>query len=152
MTSPLPAAPCRAYRRDGKLVLEIDEHCFCQDAFLQSASRIVDRDAFLAFTCEHLFTVMHDDDDSCHPTWWLRFAQAVGDEAADAGAGVRLHDGEDRLPICQPPDLFPDEVTRALLGQHSKETVLFATERALLEISPPRPGPAPGLRRSHPPG
>jgi hypothetical protein len=152
MSSHSPAAPFRAYRRDGKLVLEIDEHCFCHDAFLQSVSRIVDRDAFLAFTCEHFFSVLHDDDDTCHPTWWLRFAQALGDEAADAGAGVRLDDGQERLPITQPPDLFPDEVTRTLLGQHSKETVLFATERALLEISPPRSAPAPSLRLKSQPG
>jgi hypothetical protein len=64
---------------------------------------------------------MHDDDAGCRPTWWLRFCQALGQDAADVGAGVRLNDpGEDRFPIDQPPDLFPDEVTRDLLGQNVK--------------------------------
>lgn len=117
-----PAGPLRAYRRAGKLVLEIDEQRFCDDAFLQSPARIVDRDAFLAHACEHLFELLHDDDDGCHPTWWLRLAQAAGEEAANSGAGVRLNDGSPLLPITQPPDLFPDEITRGLLGRHSKET------------------------------
>jgi len=34
--------------------------------------------------------------------------------------------GEDRLPIDQPPELFPDEVTRELLGRHVKELSLSA--------------------------
>ena len=121
MSSNPAAGPLQAFRRAGKLVLEIDEHRFCADAFLQSQSRIVDRDAFLAFACENLFELLHDDDDACQPTWWLRFSQAIGENAANAGAGVRLDDGGESLPIDQPPDLFPDEVTRALLGQHSKE-------------------------------
>jgi hypothetical protein len=122
MSSKPSAGPFRACRRDGRLVLEIDEHRFCADAMLQSPSRILDRDAFLAFACENLFGLLHDDDEACHPTWWLRFTQAVGEEAANSGAGVRLNDGREALPIDQPPDLFPDEVTRELLGQHSKET------------------------------
>lgn len=115
-------APLQAYRRAGKLVIEIDEHRFCTDAFLQSESRILDRDALLAFACEKIFVIPHDDDDSCEATWWCRLCQAIGQNAADAGAGVRLNDGgEDRLPITQPPELFSDDVTRALLGQHIKE-------------------------------
>jgi hypothetical protein len=117
----LPSGPLRAFRRDGKVVFEIDEHRFCADAFHQSESRILDRDAFLAYVCEHAFELMHDDDAGCRPTWWLRFCQALGQDAADVGAGVRLNDpGEDRFPIDQPPDLFPDEVTRDLLGQNVK--------------------------------
>jgi hypothetical protein len=114
----------RAFRRDGKLVIEIDEHRFCADAFSHSESHILDRDAFLAFVCENLFTVLHDATaDEC--TWWASFCQAVGQGAADAGAGVRLNDGgEDRLPVDQPPDLFPDHVTRELLGAHVKPVAL----------------------------
>jgi len=112
----------RAFRRAGKLVIEIDEPRFCADAFLQSDARVLDRDAFLAYACEQLFDLLHDDGDVEHSTWWLRLSQAIGQGAADAGAGVRRHDGgEDRLPMAQPPELFPDEVTRALLGQHVKE-------------------------------
>jgi hypothetical protein len=113
--------PLRAFRRDGKLVIEIDELRFCADAFVQSDSRILDRDAFLAFACENAFALPHDNDDSGEATWWSRFCQAIGQGAADAGAGVRLADGgEDRLPIDQPPELFADDVTRTLLGQHVK--------------------------------
>lgn len=116
----------RAFRRDGKLVIEIDEHLFCADAFAQSESRILDRDAFLAFACDNLFTVLHDAS-SDENTWWASLCQAVGQGAADAGAGVRLDDGgEDRLPVDQPPDLFPDEVTRELLGTHVKPVALSA--------------------------
>lgn len=118
--SSIPAS-FRAYRRAGKLVLEIDEHRFCGDAFLQSPYRILDRDAFIAYACEHFFELLHDDDDAeCNPTWWLRFAQALGEDAANSGAGVRINDGSDVIPIEQPPDLFPDEITRELLGPHSK--------------------------------
>lgn len=137
MNATSAATPLRAYRRAGRLVIEIDERHFCTDAFLQSQARIVDRDAFLAFACEHLFSVVHDDDDSCEPTWCLRWAQAIGEEAANAGAGVRREVGEEALPVSQEPDLFPDEVTRALLGQHSKETRLFPAPRFLREITPP---------------
>lgn len=120
------SSPLRAYRRAGKLVLEIDEHRFCADAFVQSESRILDRDAFLAFACENLFAVLHDATTD-EQTWWLRYCQAIGQGAADAGAGVRLNDGgEDRLPIDQPPDLFPDEITRELLGEHVKRVALSA--------------------------
>jgi hypothetical protein len=120
----LPPGPLRAFRRDGKLVIEIDEHRFCADAFLQSESRLLDRDAFLAFACEILFTVLHDAT-ADEQTWWARFCQAIGEGAADAGAGVRLGEGgEDRLPIDQPPELFPDEVTRELLGAHVKQVAL----------------------------
>jgi len=114
-------APFHAYRRAGRLVLEIDEARFCTDAFLASSSRIVDRDAFLGFVCEQMFELFHDDDDhDGPPTWWLRFSQALGEEAANCGAGVRLHDGADLLPIDQPPELFPDATTRELLGRHVK--------------------------------
>lgn len=56
----------------------------------------------------------------------LRYAQALGEDAANSGAGVRRNDGTDNLPIDQPPELFSDEVTRRLLGQHSKETPVLA--------------------------
>ena len=126
MNPRLASGPFRAYRRDGTLILEIDEHRFCADAFLESPSRIVDRDAFLAFACDTVFELLHDDDDAAAPpTWWLRFAQAIGVEAADAGAGVRRNDGTDALPIDQPPDLFPDALTRQLLGTHVKSVVPF---------------------------
>jgi len=115
-----PPGHLRAFRREGKVIIEIDEHHFCADAFLQFESRILDRDAFLAFACENLFSMLHDAGTD-EQTWWLRFCQAIGQGAADAGAGVRLKDGgEDRLPIDQPPELFPDEVTRELLGAHVK--------------------------------
>lgn len=122
----LPSGSLRAFRRDGKLVVEIDEHRFCADAFLQSESHILDRDAFLAFTCENLFGILHDASAE-ERTWWASFCQAIGQNAADAGAGVQLGDGgEDRLPVDQPPDLFPDEVTRELLGAHVKAVPLSA--------------------------
>ena len=40
-------------------------------------------------------------------TWWADFCQAIGQGAADAGAGVPLNNGgEARLPVDQPPELF----------------------------------------------
>ncbi len=126
MNPRLLPGPLRALRRDGKLVIEIDEHRFCADAFLHSDARILDRDAFLAFACENVFAVVHDATGE-EQTWWQRYCQAIGQCAADAGAGVRLNDGgEDRLPVDQPPELFPDEVTRALLGPHVKPAALSA--------------------------
>ena len=123
----LPPGPLRAFRRDGKLVIEIDESRFCADAFHQSENRILDREAFLGFACENLFTIPHDDDGTDQSAWWFRFCQAIGQGAADAGAGVRLNDGgEDLVPIDQPPDLFPDEITRDLLGKHVKQVALSA--------------------------
>ena len=114
--------PLRAFRRDGKLIIEIDEYRFCADAFPRPEIRVVDHDALLGFACDHVFDLLHDDDDDSPSTWWNRFCQALAQGAADAGAGVRLNDGgEDRLPIHQPPELFPDEVTRTLLGRHVKE-------------------------------
>ena len=111
----------RAYRRAGKLVLEIDEHRFCADAICESPSRIVDRDAFLAFACDVVVDLIYDDDDAgAAATWWLRFAQAIGEDAAHSGAGVQWNDGTDRLAIDQPPDLFSDQLTRELLGRHVK--------------------------------
>lgn len=122
----MPTGPFRAFRRDGKVVIEIDEHRFCADAFLQSESCILDRDAFLGFACENLFSILHDAN-SDEQTWWIRFCQALGQGAADSGAGVRLHDGgEDRLPIDQPPELFPDALTRELLGAHVKQAASSA--------------------------
>lgn len=120
-------SPLRAYRRGGKLVLEVDENRFCADAFFQSQSRILNRDTFLAFACDIVLELIHDDDDAeCRPTWWLRFSEAIGEEAANCGAGVRRNDGTDDLPIDQPPNLFPDKVTRELHGQHIKESSLTA--------------------------
>lgn len=118
--------PLRAFRRDGKVVIEIDEHRFCADAFLHSESRILDREAFLAFACDNLFSVLHYAT-ADEQTWWVRYCEAIGEGAADVGAGVRLNDGgEDRLPIDQRPELFPDEVTRELLGAHVKQVALSA--------------------------
>lgn len=122
----LSPGPLRAFRRAGKLVIEIDEHRFCTDAFIQSESRILDRDAFLAFACENLFTILRDATTE-EQTWWQHYCRAIGQGAADAGAGVRLIDGgEDRLPVDQPPERFPDEVTRELLGAHVKPAALSA--------------------------
>lgn len=56
----MPPGPLRA-RRDGKLVIDVDEHRFCADAFISSQPpRILDRDAFLGFACENLFEVLHE--------------------------------------------------------------------------------------------
>ena len=126
MNPPTSFGSLRAFRRDGKLVVEIDEHHFCAEAFLQSDSRLLDRDAFLAYGCDHLFSILHETGGE-ERTWWTGLCQAVGQGAADAGAGVRLADGgEDRLPVDQPPELFPDEVTRALLGTHVKPVAASA--------------------------
>lgn len=113
----------RAYRRGGRLILEIDEHRFTADAISAGGCRILDRSAFLAFACENFFGLLHDDDaEAGQPTWWNRLAQALCAEAAERGAGVIPDDGSAVLPIDQPPDLFSDDEIRRLLGAHVKET------------------------------
>lgn len=115
--------PFRAYRHRGKLVLEFDERRFCADAVRDGTRRLVDRDAFLAFVCDHASDLLHDDDnEDGPPTWLYSLARALGAEASARGAGVIPDDGSAALPIDQPPDLFSDSETRRLLGTHVKET------------------------------
>lgn len=113
----------RVYRRGGKLIIEIAEVRFVADATDDVRHRIVDRDAFVAWICENLLDA-RDSSESGHPRFWALFSQALCAEAAERGAGVIPHDGNAALPIDQSPDLFPDDVTRELLGPHVKESLI----------------------------
>jgi hypothetical protein len=89
-----------AHRRDGKIVLEIDERDFLADAMLEKSENltVVDPDRFLSFALAHLFTLTHDIDEESHPTWWQRLTQALAKVAASTGDGVRRI--EAAVPVC----------------------------------------------------
>lgn len=84
--------PFSATRRDGRIVLEIDENEFVAEA-LGDASRalaVVDREQFLRFALENVFSLTHDlDRDGSRTSWWLRLAEALGQAAAATGSGLR---------------------------------------------------------------
>lgn len=99
--------PFTAYRRDGKLVLEIDERRFLADATRSSDERIavVDRDAFLEFALKHIFTLTHDvDQDGAHPSWWLRLTQALANAAASSNRGLRRSESVAATCGCDPEE------------------------------------------------
>jgi hypothetical protein len=82
--------PFTATRRDGKLVLEIDEHHFITDALGDRTLSVADQRQFLDFVCRHIFTLTHDvDDTGATPSWWTRLSQALALAAAEAHQGVR---------------------------------------------------------------
>lgn len=92
--------PFSAYRRDGKLVLEIDERRILADATSDAADglSIIDRERFLNFARENVFSLTHDIDDESHPSWWQRLTQALAKAAASTDHGVRR--GESLVPTC----------------------------------------------------
>ena len=84
--------PPHAFLRDGKLVLEVDQQQFIADATrgFRAPLQVSDPEQFWAFVLQHVFTLSHDVDESgAHPSWWMRFSEALGRAAASAGAGVR---------------------------------------------------------------
>lgn len=92
--------PFTAYRRDGKLVLEIDERHFLANAtrHLGDNLTIVDPEKFLNFSLTNVFSLTHDVDDDTNPSWWLRLTQALAKAAAATGHGV--HRREVVAPTC----------------------------------------------------
>lgn len=92
--------PFTASRRDGKIVLEIDERRFISDATRHAPDSltVVDPDAFLKFALANVFSLTHDIDDEARPSWWLRLTQALGNAAASTNHGVRR--GEAVIPTC----------------------------------------------------
>ena len=66
--------PFTAERRNGKLVLEIDESRFLADAVGDSSAnlRLVDREQFIRFALKNVFTLTHDIKDDERATWWRR--------------------------------------------------------------------------------
>lgn len=99
--------PFTAYRRDGKIVLEIDEQRFVADAVSGTAHELTveDRQAFVEFALKHLFTLTHDvDENGAHPSWWLRLSQALANAAASAGRGVRRGEPVGATCGCDPEE------------------------------------------------
>lgn len=93
--------PFTARRSDGKIVLEIDEQRFLADATREAGDplRVVDRERFLRFALENLFTLTHDlDRDGATSSWWQRLSEALGKAAAATDAGVRAMYRE--VPTC----------------------------------------------------
>lgn len=93
--------PFLASRRNGKIVLEIDELQFLSDALRrgEGSLSLVDRDAFLEFALQHVFTLSHDiDANGAHPSWWQRLSEALGNAAASAGRGLQR--SEIPAPTC----------------------------------------------------
>ena len=93
--------PFTASRRDGKLILEIDEQRFLRDAVLSATDRlsITDRERFLHFALDNIFTLTHDISEMDLPTsWWLRLSQALGKAAASTNQGVQRF--ETPVPTC----------------------------------------------------
>lgn len=91
-----------ATRRDGKIILELDEQTWMRDALSGpgDALTITDREQFLRFALQNIFTLTHDVDDIDQPnSWWLRLAQALGKTAGSVEAGV--HKTEAPVPTCR---------------------------------------------------
>ena len=93
-------SPFTAHRRNGKIVLEIDERDFLAGATREKSENlaVVDPDRFLNFALTNLFTLTHDINDESHATWWLRLTQALAKVAASTGDGVRRI--ESAVPVC----------------------------------------------------
>jgi hypothetical protein len=80
-----------ACRRDGKIILEIDEREFIADAIGADENlRLVDREQFLRFALTNVFTLTHDvDHDDLRVSWWRRLTESLGKAAAATNHGVR---------------------------------------------------------------
>ncbi len=79
-------------RADGKIILELDEQRFVEEAVHAAGDNlcVVDREHFLRFALKNLFTLTHDlDRDGAPTSWWQRLAQALGKAAAGTNAGIR---------------------------------------------------------------
>lgn len=88
-----------AYRRDGKIVLEIDEPHFVKTALDGSgALRLVDRERFLHFALENIFTLTHDLTDDEPASWWQRLTESLAKAAAATGQGMA--EAEAEVPTC----------------------------------------------------
>jgi hypothetical protein len=82
---------CTASRRDGKILLEIDERQFLAEAMgADEDLRLVDREQFLRFALANVFTLTHDiDHDDLRVSWWRRLSESLGKAAAATQQGVR---------------------------------------------------------------
>lgn len=80
-----------ATRRDGKIILEIDERQFLADAIGSDENlRVIDREQFLGFALGNVFTLTHDlDGDDVRVSWWKRLTESLGKAAAATHHGIR---------------------------------------------------------------
>jgi len=78
-------------RREGRIILEIDERQFLADAIGSAEDlRLVDREEFLRFALANVYTLTHDvDQDDERVSWWKRLAESLGKAAPATNHGVR---------------------------------------------------------------
>jgi hypothetical protein len=95
-----------ASRRDGKIVLEIDERRFLADAVGPDEElRIVDREQFFGFALTNVFTLTHDvDHDDQRVSWWKRLTESLGKAAAATNHGVRKNTVASPTCGCDPEE------------------------------------------------
>lgn len=97
--------PLTARRLNGKLILEIDEQQFVAEATRNPANhlKVVDRDAFMEFVREHIFTLTHDVDfEGARPSWWRRLSETLAKAAASMNQGVRRNEVVQPTCNCDP--------------------------------------------------
>jgi hypothetical protein len=94
-------------RRDGKLVLEIDERAFLATVAgdLPGHFRVVDRERFLDFVSANIFTLTHDlEHEGLRTSWWQRLTEALAKAAAATGQGVQREAASQPTCGCDPEE------------------------------------------------
>ena len=85
--------PFSAHRRAGRIVLELNEDAFLDFATRGAADhlRIADRETFLRFALDNIFTLTHDVRDEKPATWWQRLCESLAHAAVETKQGVNEH-------------------------------------------------------------
>lgn len=98
--------PFTAHRRDGKLILEIDEQRFLADATGAAGSslRVLDREQFIRFALANIFSLTHDVQDGSRASWWQRLTESLGKAAAATGEGLRQDEATPPTCGCDPEE------------------------------------------------
>src|SRR5688572_2672677 len=99
-------SPVTTSRREGKILLEIDERQFLADAMGSDENlRLFDREQFLQFALSNLFTLTHDvDNDDVRVSWWKRMTESLGKAAAATNHGVRRVSVSEPTCGCDPEE------------------------------------------------
>jgi hypothetical protein len=97
----------RATRRNGKIVLEIDERTFLHDAVRTGTDSlaVTDPDKFLQFAANNILTLTHDVNElDQRNSWWIRLTQALAKAAAATDQGVRRIEAPAATCGCDPEE------------------------------------------------